>query len=280
MMNRVLIPLLLVLAVSADVFSQCSNGGVAPIDSGDPVKADKPPVPDEIVMIEAPTSAMTTNIAFIVDTSGSMDNFGRVGMAITFANSIIGRPGDQLMISLFSFKNKHTRWPGLTEKERAAAIASGELDEPDGKGPPKGWTYFPGKPQLESAQKWLNGRGAMGGTNPVSALEDALAEKVDDLSIVLITDGEDFDIQAFKLAITIGQALREGNGLKRATIFVIGIGDNAHKRQHLLDVGKQEGGGMHVVRRPQPPPELELDLDGPDLDLDDMNDAFDDDWDD
>lgn len=265
MKTRVLLSILLVWTVTSECFAQCSNGGVAQIDTGNPVKADDPPVLNEIVNIEPPAALMTTNIAFIVDTSGSMNSYGRVGMAVTFANNIIGRPGDQLMIALFSFKQTHTRWPGLTDKEKAAAQAAGMLDGLDVKLPPKGWTYFPGKLQLESAQKWLNSRGANGGTNPVTALTEALAENVDDLSIVLITDGEDFDIPVFKIAVVIGQALRVGRGLKSAVIFVIGIGAPAANQHHLRDVGKEGGGGMYVVRR-LPPPPLRLEENRSDLD--------------
>ena len=250
-----ILPLLLALG-SVGQAQQVPQKSVAPVESEPPppVEADPPPPPDEIVTVvpTAETERMTTNIAFIVDTSGSMDNHGRVGMAITFANSIIGRPGDQLMIALLSFKDIHTRWPGLTEKEKAAALAAGSLD-PAGKKPPKGWTYFPGVPQLESAQNWLNSRGANGGTNPVSALTEVLAEDVDDLSIVIITDGEDFDVAGFKAAVKIGQALRVGREKNRAVIFVIGIGRKSAARQHLIDVGKEGLGGFFVVQKPEPP---------------------------
>jgi hypothetical protein len=176
-----------------------------------------------------------------------------MGMAITFAESLISTPTDEMMIALLSFKEDHTRWPGMTPAEIAAARAAGTYEERQGDPPPTGWTYFPGTPQLASAQAWLNSRGANGGTNPVSAITEALAENVQDLSIVLITDGEDFDADAFKKAIADGQAARVAAKLGRAVIFVIGTGEVAKNQQHLRDVAESEGGGLYVIRRPTPP---------------------------
>ena len=223
---------------------------------------DPPPPPDEIVQVVPPTMRMTSNIAFIIDTSGSMDNGGRVGMAITFARSLVERPQDQLMVSFFSFKDSHTRWPGLTEEEESAAREAGTLGHEEGDPPPKGWVYFPGVPQLESAQRWLTGCGASGGTNPVSALNEALAENINDLTIVLITDGDDFNVPLFLQSVQAGQAARVQRGQNKAVIFVIGVGPNANQRQHLVNVGRSEGGGMFVVRRPPPPEPPAPDLDG------------------
>jgi Mg-chelatase subunit ChlD len=234
-----------------------SSNNVAPIKSKTSAKKTLP-APDIIVPVISPTRVMTTNIAFIIDTSGSMDTGGRVGMALTFAWGILGRGGDQLQVALFSFKNTHTRWPGLTAAEKVAAKSAGSLDEPVGKGPLKGWVFFPGVPQLASAQKWLNERGTNGGTNPTSALIEALAEKVKHLTIVLITDGEEFDIPAFKKAVADGQAEREKKELGKATIFVIGTGKSAAKQQHLIDVGKSEGGGLFVIEKPEPPLSIPL----------------------
>jgi len=274
-MKRCLLILPLLLALGsvgqAQQVPQKSVGPAEPVSPAEPPPAEPPPPPtpsDEIVTVVPPSGPMTTNIAFIVDTSGSMDNHGRVGMAVTFANSIIGRPGDQLMVALLSFKATHTRWPGMNKSEILAAKLAGTWERMDGPPPPKGWTYFPGVPQLASAQSWLNNRGASGGTDPVSAINEVLAETVKDLSIVLITDGEDFDVSAFTKAVVEGQSAREKSKLGRAIIFVIGIGKNSAIRQHLMDVGKAGGGGFFVVQRPKTPPIPLLWPDPNDWDLD------------
>ena len=283
MMTRLFLPLLLAMVGAVTAVAQDIQGIVpagprssSPTEVEEPLpQPPPPPVPDEIVTIIPPTEMMTTNIAFIVDTSGSMNSDGRVGMAITFANSIIGREGDQLMISLFSFKSIHTRWPGMTANEIISAKLLGTWDKIDGPPPPKGWTYFPGVPQLASAQNWLSARGANGGTNPASALNESLAEDIKHLTIVLISDGEDFDVPEFIKAIIDGQKVRVDKGLGKAVIFIIGIGPKAHTMDHLRVVGETEGGGLFVVRRPQPPVALPVLLPDPLLDLNGL-----DDWDD
>ena len=236
MKSCLMVLLLLTTAVVPPALAQ-SGGSPLPAEPEDDYDA-VPDQPDVIVPIVNPTSPMTTKIAFIVDTSGSMENGNRVKKAIAFAQSIMGARTDELLVALLAFKDGHDRWPGLPHKG-------------DGPAPPKGWTYFPGVPQLKSAQKWLTEQGTTGGTNPSSALKEILAEKITDLTIVLITDGDDFDVDKFKKTIADGQKLREKQKLGRAVIFIVGTGSRAEKHKHLQDVGKSEGGGLFVIRRPE-----------------------------
>lgn len=194
--------------------------------------------PDEIVSVVAATQRMTQNIAFIVDSSQSMTNAGRMDMAIRLSQSILGQEGDELVVALFAFKATHTRWPGMPH---------------DGAGPPppEGWTEFPGADRLESAQQWLMAQGASGSTNPISAINEAMAEDVKNLTIVLITDGEDFDVPGFLQAVRDGQTAREARGVGRAVIVVVGIGPNSRRREHLQTVGREGGGGMYAIRPPR-----------------------------
>lgn len=254
-MNRCL----LILPILAALGSSQANaqpgpgpvqGSVAPNPSAsDSPEAEEPePSPGEVTSIVEPTARMTTKIAFVVDTSGSMDNTSRIGSALSFAKGIIGQQGDELLVALIAFSDSHTRWPGVKH-------------DGIGKPPPKGWTYFPGVPQLKSAQSWLDNQSVEGGTNPVSAIIEALAEPVKDLTVVLITDGE-FGVKAFKKAIKGGQANRKSLELGPAVIIVIGVGRGAKTQQHLIDVGKSERGGYYVI---QPPPlPTEPDIDWPD----------------
>lgn len=236
MKSCLMVMLLLTVAIASPVLAQ-SGGAPLPVEPEDDY--DVPPAePDLIVPIVNPTSPMTTKIAFIVDTSGSMDNGGRVEKAITFAQSIMGARTDELLVALLAFKDDYKRWPGVPHNGVGPA-------------PPKGWTYFPGVPQLESAQKWLTAQGATGGTNPSGALREVLAEKIIDLTIVLITDGDDFDVDKFKKTIADGQRLREKQKLGKAVIFIVGTGSRAEKHKHLQDVGKSEGGGLFVIRKPE-----------------------------
>jgi len=184
---------------------------------------------------------MTTKVAFVVDTSGSMETQGRAGMAITFARSILGQEGDDLLVSMYAFKEGYAKWPGVKPDPKEARL---------GPPPPEGWTEFPGVPQLESAQEWLNAQGSSGGTNPIGAITAALNSSVTNLTVVLITDGE-FEGTSFLAAIAACQTDRVKKKLGRAVIFIIGTGADAAKVPHLVQVAKTEGGGLHVIRRPE-----------------------------
>jgi Mg-chelatase subunit ChlD len=183
---------------------------------------------------------MTTKIAFVVDTSGSMNNSGRVQMGITFARDLLGRPGDELLVQMFAFKSGFTRWPGVAPDPREVRL---------GPPPPHGWTEFPSRIAQENAQQWLTGQGANGGTNPVGAMTAALQLDQRDLTVVLITDGEfGSNVPAFLTTIEASQIAREKRGLGRATIFVIGTGPSAENEAHLGTVGRRYGGGLHIIR--------------------------------
>lgn len=212
---------------------------IAQIESETKVQTPRPP--DEIHEVAPGNRRMTTKIAFVVDTSGSMETEGRVQMSLTFARDLLGRPGDELLVQLFAFKASHTRWPGVRPDPNEVRF---------GPPPPEGWTEFPSVPALESAQRWLNEQGASGGTNPISAMTAALRLDQRDLTVVLITDGEFGSTTAaqFMAIVEALQKQREKQGLGRAVIFVIGTGPDAVDEQHLLTVGRANGGGMHVIR--------------------------------
>jgi len=215
----------------------CGSGRYSPTQG--PSK-DLPRKPDLIVNVVNPdfTKRMTTKIAFVVDASGSMDNSRRMGMALKFAQNIIGGGHDEMLVALLAFKSSHLRWPGVKH-------------DGIGKPPPKGWAHFPGVPQLESAQAWLNAVPVEGATNPNSAMSEALAEPIRDLTVILITDG-DFNgprnAESFKQTVKDAQALREKNELGRAVIIIIGISASSKKQKHLTEVAKSEGGGFYVIQ--------------------------------
>lgn len=241
-MRRCLPLFILMMLVEGASAQCCPPAGpptTAPIESVTKVERRGPP--DEIVQVVPGTMRMTTKITFVVDTSGSMDHSGRVNQAITFARNILGQPGDDLIVTLYAFKDGFTKWPGLPPDPKEVRF---------GPPPPKGWTEFPGVPQQEAAQKWLTERGASGGTNPIGAMTDALGQNMKDLTIVLISDGE-FDGPSFLEAVEKAQQERIKKGLGRAVIFVIGTGADAGKTDHMVDVAKKNGGGLHVIRRPK-----------------------------
>jgi len=242
------LPLLLLL-VATDLVAAQPGGSPAPIAPIKSMITVGPSLkqPDEIVEVLPGTERMTSKIAFVIDASGSMDLYGSIKRAIRFAQDVIKQPNDDLLVTIFAFKEKHTRWPGVKPDE-------GELRF--GPPPPKGWTEFPGVKQLESAEKWLMGQGADGGTDPSSAITAALALDMKNLTVVIITDGEfNWSVKDFLDAVSNGQADRVKRKLGKAVIFVIGTGAGAESQRHLVKVAKSGGGGLHIIRRPQSAPE-------------------------
>jgi hypothetical protein len=176
---------------------------------------------------------MTTKVAFVVDASGSMAGLDRIGVALGFSRSVLGSEGDELEVTIYAFQDGATRWEGFPH---------------DGNGPPPtpGWTFFPSAQAYESATNWLRSLGAEGGTDPRAAVHSALKEVIDDLTVIVITDGE-FNGDQFKQAVEDGQKARVAAGRGKAIIIVIGVGPNASKQQHLKDVGTSGLGGFYFV---------------------------------
>lgn len=212
-----------------------------PTPEGPPAPEEEPLPPKhlEITTIVEQTQRMSTKIAFVVDASGSMSNFDRLGAALSFSKGLLGEQSDALEVAIYAFRDAAMRWPGFPH---------------DGNGPPPppGWTFFPSEPAYRAAASWLSALGAGGNTDPTEAVQEALAENIDDLTVVIITDGE-FDGNLFKQTIERAQAARVAAGHDRAVIIAIGVGPNAKNQQHMKDVGTSELGGFYCVREADDP---------------------------
>lgn len=216
--------------------------GTAPVKSKTVVV--DPEVPDEVVAIIPGTARMTTRLTFVIDTSSSMSNSRRVSQAIVFARDTLGLPGDDLLVTMYAFKEAFKKWPGLAPDP--SEVRFGPL-------PPKGWTEFPGVPQQQAAQEWLSNEGASGGTNPNDAMVAAITQDMKDLTVVLITDGQFYRYNAtFVATIEAAQQARLKKGYRRATIFIVGTGEASVTRPHMIAAARRNGGGLHVIRPARP----------------------------
>ena len=176
-----------------------------------------------------PEARLTRRILFVVDTSGSMrgDKFGQACSAVL---KVAEQPVDEVEIAVLAFNHGTRRWTGVPEK-----------------GIPPGWAALPSLHATQAAAGFLAQGGAGGDTQVISALREALAEKRDELSIVLVTDGlfvrektEDV-IQALKT----GQEERVKNKLKPAVLLVYGIGGEMEVLRELGKIG--HGGYLREV---------------------------------
>ncbi len=182
-----------------------------------------------LVVLLAPSKPITKNIVLLVDTSGSMqwssEGAGRLEQALQAAGQIAQQPIDEGGLLVMTFQCDSQTYPG-------------------------GWVDLPSQDGVAKAETWLRAQAAMAGGNTFvcGAIEDALEVNKDDLTGVLITDGDltDDDQGALLRYLAKGQAKRRANKLGPATVGVWGIG-HAKAKPWLMSLAKAGGGG-YVVR--------------------------------
>ena len=192
----------------------------------------------EAEWLEQPTRRTTNSICFVVDTSGSMggDTFERALLAV---NQIMGVPTDDLAVSLIIFSGDYYPWEGLPPEE-------GE--------PAEFWVPLPDARMPEAATRWIEGIGSGGSTNPYPALHHALALNREDLTIILVSDG-DFGVRStFIDGLEAAQNDRTDRGLGPAVIGCYGV-DRRHtySMRRIAELGQ---GGFYMDAPPLDPKEL------------------------
>jgi Mg-chelatase subunit ChlD len=177
------------------------------------------------LQIEVPPEArITRRVLFVVDRSGSMhgEHFAR---ALTAVKDMFETSSDSLEVALIAFNDGAVRWPGKPE---------------DGNRPvPPGWAALPSDTAVAEANAWLEELGAGGDTLVIPAMRQALAERREELSVVLVSDGlfgreRTDDILGI---ITACQEERERTGLGRAVIAVYGLGPQQKVLTQIGTVG-------------------------------------------
>ena len=193
-----------------------AHAQVAAVDSSQPL------------VVVQPASWPTSKVCLLVDRSGSMGG-PELGRAIRAASYIAGMPVDELTVRLTVFDTTHQVWPG----HRYA----GDKTTP-------GWTVFPDMIAHNLALAWLATFPAAGGTDPTSALRDAMVQQVRGLTVILISDGIfEKDVTEELRAL---QQWRVQQGLGLATICAYGIGSNAKDCAVLRHLGTEFRGGFYV----------------------------------
>jgi hypothetical protein len=219
-----------------------------PLQEPPPQKKNVISFPDRDYVVEVPMKTgpdgmpirMTKRLIFIYDCSGSM-NSEDLAIAISFVRGVMMQPLDEFEIGIIAFDGATYRWPGIPEPKQTPPV-------------PKNWAALPSAPAIEQATQWLQNLNDNGNTEVIPAIDMALKEKRDELSIVIVSDGG-FHAESTKdilEAIEKGQKWRKDNKLGRVNIMAVGVDDTPNNA--LTKIGEVGGLGYFY---PAPTPEVE-----------------------
>lgn len=202
------------------------------------VSAQEPPPPLQIIV--EPKTPVTKRVMFLLDRSGSMHG-NALSMAVNALLDISEQNVDEFDIALIAFNDSLARWPGIP-----------------GSGTPRGWASMPSDKALQNMKEWVNNFNASSNTHLIPALIRALSEQRDELTIIIISDGQFNDptpntvppIAMILNTIAVGQQERAKMGFQPANIICYGIGPI---NENLRVIGALGGGYFCQV----PPPEEE-----------------------
>ena len=183
----------------------------------------------EIKETVAPKERLTKHVFLLVDVSGSITTKGKIPDALKAIRMITKQDTDDMEIALMVFDSNQARWPGIPDEHTRA-----------------GWAKLPSEEAVKQAQGFVELNTTAGGTWFQGPLQTALQEKREDLSIVLISDGDNNQEGDDSILGTVSKAqeLREKE-YGRAVIYVIDLtGDEDWMRQ----LASQNGGGHYVQK--------------------------------
>lgn len=190
---------------------------------------DSEPLPKRILQVGSnsytvevePTTPLNRRILFVFDKSGSM-SVNDLKEAINFVSMIVNQPIDGFEISIVVFANGKARWPGIPDPEHNV---------------PPNWAALPSAVAMDNIVAWLNDLEiSTSHTKVVPALIEAFAENRDELSVVVVSDG-DFDESKELILQTIrqGQQTRQERGLPSASIMTFCVEN--HPDDDLTEIG-------------------------------------------
>ena len=179
-----------------------------------------------LVVVVQPQERLTKRILFVVDVSGSMrgDKFTKACEAVL---RITEQPVDEVQIGVLAFNEVPSRWRGIPEEHPTRPV-------------PVHWAALPSAHAVESASAFLAETGAGGDTLVIPALQAALGEPRDQLSIVLVSDGifQREDASDILGAVRKGQAARVERGVGQAIVMAYGVGSESPVLKQLGQVGR------------------------------------------
>lgn len=189
---------------------------------------------DTLETVVEPRARPSKNILLLVDNSGSMA--GKTwAVARGYATMIAGQGTDQASVAVMAFGEAPQRW----SYKKAT------------------WARLPDDNAVKDASSWLDRLPATGSTFLLPALSAALAEKVDPLTVVVVTDGLfSEDAAPLLAAVEVLQAARAKRGMSRAVIVGLGLTENDSRysvaavstSSPLGIMAQRYGGGLYVRR--------------------------------
>lgn len=129
-----------------------------------------------------------------------------------FVEMVTQQPIDDMRLAVIAFDSAPYRWDGVPDEENKI---------------PKGWAALPSKEAVDDAQSFIISNLHDRFTYFSSPVLAALDEPVNDLSIILVTDGKPtmpHEITTLLSEVTARQAIREEKGLGKAVIYTVFIG--------------------------------------------------------
>jgi hypothetical protein len=215
--------------------------------------------PEQVVPAEE-GFVLAERVIFVVDQSSSMGK-DKLRQAIDSCLMILQNPDDGWRVGMIGFTTSYTRWHGAPECVRhdPGPRAGGDYAlrrdlqikvEPCSKHcVPAGWAAMP--KSYKKAEAWLTSLASSGGTTPHPALEAAMTDPARNLTVVFVSDGEDYKGDECVKSIKWANLWRKNRGLPRAGVMVWGAGphmkrpDSAY-RKVLVKIAKAGGGGMWI----------------------------------
>lgn len=171
-------------------------------------------------VIVQPEEQLTRRIMIVMDNSGSMSG-QKFGHALDAITAIMSQPTDEMEIALIAFNTAPSRWPGIPEDDL----------QPE-------WARLPSADAVKLIEAWLRRCGVGGNTRVCTAIALALAEPVDEMSIILITDGRFQDAASAHGVLLAGQQERINNDMAPVVFAVYGIGIERDVLTRLAEAGR------------------------------------------
>lgn len=186
-------------------------------DAGD----DEPTIWKRTWRVEA--VPLTKRIAIVLDVSGSMRG-EPIGIARDEILRVLSLFPDDGHVKLYAFSDDV-----LCLRDEWSDMPDGEL--------------------LDAAEVWLHGFSGAGNTALADAVVAALGNEDEDLTVLLITDGEPTGEMVDHLARMAGA---NGARARRAPVHVIGVLETDQRdiaKGFLEAVAKQNGGGLLLIEK-------------------------------
>ena len=214
--------------------------------------------PDRPEMVVPPEARFTKNVLFLVDTSTSMNGNNRISRAISAFSFIAESSTDEMQFGVCAFGKRIRRWGGIPEEKFEV---------------PPGWAAR--TPQaVERADEWLSRLPLQPRTEVIPGIEHCLSEDRDELTVVLITDG-DFDFESRENVLKAIQSKQEERE-HPAVLCTVGVG--RPNVTSLREIAESSTGGLFLSPDPEDPkseedaPQLRVGPYGPPIPLPDTKD--------